>query len=189
MILSIDQSTNISGVAVLDSKKQLLYYDIIDISDLPKQTDQDQTEKRFQFLQQLKLIIWKYKIKQIITEGIYFHSNQDTYCKLSKMQGCIQDYSRSFDILCFSFSNAGEWRKILSIKAKAREEYKQETKNYVLLHHNIKDDVEKMIFDKYHTSKHHCFDDLSKDTKNIQFDVYDAIAQCEAYFLKIEQLK
>lgn len=174
----------------MNDRKQLETYDIIDLSSMPKFTAQEQTEKRFELTKQLKALIFLYKTQLVTTEGVYFHSNPETHKKLAQTQSSIQDMCRSFMITCFSWENAGEWRSVLGIKSKARESYKIETKEYVLAHYNIKDKVEKMIFDKYHNpEKHKCFDDLSKSIKDIQFDIYDSVAMGDAYFVKIGEMR
>jgi formyltetrahydrofolate synthetase len=155
---------------------------------MPKQTAQDQTEKRFELVRQIKELVFKYQIELVTTEGVYFHSNPETHKKLAQTQASLQDFCRSFMITCFSWENAGEWRSVLSIKSKAREDYKNEVKKYVLVYYDIESDVEKMIFDKYHTEKHKCFADLSKAVRDIQFDIYDSVGMCLAYHKKIENL-
>jgi Holliday junction resolvasome RuvABC endonuclease subunit len=188
-ILSVDQATNISGEAVLDENKKLIFFGFTDLSHMPKQTAQDQTEKRFELVKQIKELVFKYEIKLVTTEGVYFHSNPETHKKLAQTQSSLQDFCRSFQITCFSFENAGEWRSALGVKSKSREDYKNEVKKYVLAHYDIESDVEKMIFDKYHNpEKHKCFADLSKAIRDIQFDIYDSVGMSCAYFVKIGEI-
>jgi Holliday junction resolvasome RuvABC endonuclease subunit len=189
MIFSIDQSTNISGWVSRGSNKEILDFGIIDLSNLPKQTDQDQADKRHELIQQVSCLVFKYKIKLVITEGIYGGKlNLDNFKKLAQCQGCLQDWCRNNERVCFSFANAGEWRAIIGTNGKNRDEDKELTKRYVLEHYDIQYDVEKIIFDKYHTEKHKCFNDLSKEVQKIQFDFYDAIAMSDAYFKMIDSL-
>jgi Holliday junction resolvasome RuvABC endonuclease subunit len=190
-MLFVDQATRISGWAYFSEPYVLKAYNIIDLSPMPKLSDEDQANKRYELLKQLNEIILKYKIKLLTTEGVYFHSDPETHKKLAQMQGCIQDFCRNNNnnIVCFSWKCAGEWRKWLGIKSKKREEYKEETKKYVLEYYDVREDIESKIFDKYHNpEKHKSFDDLSKEIKNIQFDFYDSIAQGDAYFRMIENL-
>lgn len=185
-ILGVDQATNYTGYCVIDSDKNILNFGIIDLSHLPKDGDVDQTEKRYQLLQEVKFLIYKHKISLVITEGVYFHRNPDTHKKLAQTQSTLQDFCRANGIICFSWSNAGEWRKIISVNTKSRETDKESTKQFVLEHYNIKDQVENYIFEKYHNEKQKCFDDLNKTIKETQFDIYDAIASCESYFRLLE---
>ena len=157
MFLILDQSSNATGYAIFDNTEKLIDYGIIDLDKLPKSTQQDQTNKRDVLIKQIDEMVKKYKIKQIVTEGVYFHKNPDTLEKLAKVQGCIQDYCFRKNIVCFSFANAGEWRKRLGITAKKRDEYKKETKAYVL---------DKLL-------------NLSDSYKD---DIYDAVAIGLAYF-------
>ncbi len=128
---------------------------------MPKNTDQDQTEKRYQLLQQLKPIIWKYEAKQVITEGIYSNRNMSTFRKLAQMQGAVQDWCRNNEILCFSWANAGQWRAILGLNGKNRDEDKILVKKFVIEMYGLPDDTSD--------------------------DVCDAIGSCLAYFQMLEQ--
>lgn len=148
MFLIIDQSTNKSGYAIFNDNEKLIDFGLIDLSNLPKETQLDQANKRNYLIKQIDKLIKKYRITLVITEGVYFHKNPDTLEKLAKMQGCIQDFCLANNITCFSFKNAGEWRKCLGITAKKREEYKKETKAYVLDRlHNLEDSYCDDIYD------------------------------------------
>jgi len=114
---------------------------------MPKATEQDQADKRYELIQQLNNLIFSQKINMVITEGIFFNSNASTHEKLSKFQGCIQDFCRAKNIVCFSFNNAGEWRKWISIKARDRKTYKTETKRYVIEKYGLSDDLAEDIYD------------------------------------------
>ena len=70
MILSIDQSTNQSGWFCHGKNQDIIDYGIIDLSHLPKKTDQDQAEKRYQLLQQLKHIIYKLSIESVKNKAL-----------------------------------------------------------------------------------------------------------------------
>jgi Holliday junction resolvasome RuvABC endonuclease subunit len=162
-LLALDQSTNKSGFVVMDANKKIITFGIIDLSSLPKSTDQDQAEKRYQFISQMRELVYKYDITIIVTEGVYFHKNPDTLRKLACMQGTIQDWCRNNSVLCFSFANAGEWRKLLSIKSQNRDEYKEATKQYVISMYGLPD--------------------------NLAEDVYDAVGIGTAYFRLLELKK
>lgn len=185
--LFLDQATNITGWSIFHQPFKLFKYGLIDLSYLPKYTDEDQTEKRYQLVNQVRELIYHHKINMISTEGVYGgRQNLDTFKKLAQTQSSLQDWSRRNGTVCYSWKNAGEWRAILGIKSKNRAEYKPQTKEYVLSKYDIENDVEKIIFDKYHNpEKHSKFSDLSKENKETQFDIYDSIAMSDAYFIKI----
>ena len=161
MILVVDQSTNKSGYAVIDENESIITYGLIDLSKMPKHNDFDQTKKRNILISQINKLVNEYKIYQIITEGVYMHKNVDTHKKLSKMQGSLEDYCLQNDIVCFSFANAGEWRKAIGVKAQKRDEYKLETKKYVLSNYTIEN--------------------------NLEDDIYDAIGMASAYFIMVKE--
>lgn len=160
MFLILDPATNITGYAIFNAPYKLNNYGLINLSKISKE---DQTKKRFELIKQIKELVLKFEINLITTEGVYFHSNASTHEKLSKVQGSIQDFSYSNNIICFSWSNAGEWRSKIGIKAKKREDYKRETKEYVLAHYDVPD--------------------------NLSEDECDAIAMGDAYFVMIENLE
>ena len=157
MFIILDQSTNLTGFAVFNHDKELVDYGIIDLSKMRKETQEDQTNKRNELLNQIEELVQKYNVDLVVTEGVYFHRNPDVLEKLAKVQGCIQDYCYRKNIVCFSFHNAGEWRKRLGITAAKSKEYKEETKAYVL-------------------------DRLPSLSDTYDFDIYDAIAIGFAYF-------
>lgn len=128
---------------------------------MPKSTDQDQANKRKELLHQIDGIIKKYDIQMIITEGVYFNSNADTHRKLAQCQGSVQDFCCRNNLVCFSWKCAGEWRKWIGITAKKREDYKVETKKYVIGKYGLLD--------------------------NLEEDIYDAIGMGHAYFVMLEQ--
>jgi Holliday junction resolvasome RuvABC endonuclease subunit len=147
MYLATDQSTNLNGIAVFDKPYHLIDYQIIDLSAMPKQTDQHQAEKRHQFILQMRELVFKYKVKQVTTEGVYLHNNANTHRKLAQMQGCIQDWCINNEITCFSWENAGAWRHVLGIKGKKREELKEATKQYVIDMYGLPDNLGDDIYD------------------------------------------
>jgi Holliday junction resolvasome RuvABC endonuclease subunit len=146
-ILVIDQSTNLNGWVVFSNPYVISDYGIINLSKLPKSTDQDQAEKRYQFLQQIEPLIEKYDIRQVITEGIFI-KNKKHYKKLAMMQGCIQDYCRrKSNICCFSWENASEWRKILKLNGAERKDDKELAKQYIIDLYGLPDNLSDDIYD------------------------------------------
>jgi Holliday junction resolvasome RuvABC endonuclease subunit len=161
MIMAIDQSSNVNGLAIFSYEKKLINYNIINLSKLPKSTQQDQTIKRRILIDQIDEIVQKYDVKQIITEGIYYHQDPKTYAKLAMVLGSIHDYCETSGIISFTWENAGEWRSKLGIKGTKREIYKEATKQYVL---NI----------------------LPHLPNNLENDIYDAVGIALGYFVMFE---
>lgn len=167
MFLFIDQATNISGYAYFPKPFVLDSYGVIDLSKMPKQGIENQIEKRFQLVQEIKEKVLTYDIKLITTEGIYFHNDFETYKKLAQVQASLQDFSRNSNLTCFSWENGGEWRKYLKIpthensKKLKSDALKELTKQFVLDHYNVPD--------------------------NLKSDEYDAIGMGHAYFVMLEQ--
>jgi Holliday junction resolvasome RuvABC endonuclease subunit len=156
-VMAIDQSSNISGYCVVSLQKEIIDYGIIDLSKLAKSTAYDQAVKRQVLLQKVDEIVTRHRVTQIILEGVYFYNNAKTHEKLSKIQGTLEDYCLAKNLFCFTFENAGEWRKNLNINARDRATCKAKAKEYVL-----------GVFPHLPT-------DLYDDT-------YDAISMCCAYF-------
>jgi hypothetical protein len=166
--LFLDQATNISGAAIFLAPYKLKEYHLIDLSRMPKGTDQLQAEKRYEFIKQVREIVYRNNVNFISTEGIYGgKQNLKTYKLLAQIQASIQDWCRRSSITCFSWANAGEWRSYINIptyengqKLKS-ERLKELTKSYVLAHYDISD--------------------------NLKFDIYDSIGMSDAYFKMLEQ--
>jgi Holliday junction resolvasome RuvABC endonuclease subunit len=188
MILALDQATNVTGYCIFSLDKRLVNYGIIDISHMPKDGDVAQAEKRYQLLQEVKFLVYKHKISLLIIEGVYGgKENLSTYKKLAQTQSSLTDWAYANGLQSFSWSCAGEWRKIISTNTKNRETDKEAAKQFVLTQYDIKDQVENYIFKKYGVQgKHGHFDDLNKSIKETQFDIYDAICSGFAYLKLIE---
>lgn len=169
MFLFCDQATNVTGWSYYSKPFILNAHGIIDLSKMPKQGVENQVEKRFELIQQLKELVVKYNIRLITTEGVYCHDNLDTHKKLAATQASIQDYCRNSNsnITCFSWENAGEWRSFLKIptyqngKKLKSDVLKELTKQFVLVHYDVPD--------------------------NLKSDEYDAIGMGHAYFVMLEQ--
>ena len=159
MILSLDQSSNATGFALFN-KGKLITYGVIDLNKMPKGGEEEYTNKRIVLKNRLSEIITDNLVKLTLTEGVY-GQNIKTCKILSKVQGSVQDLCKELDIDCFSFANAGEWRKLIGVKGKKREEYKENTKQYVLTKYDIPD--------------------------NLSDDEYDAIAIYDAYCVLAER--
>jgi Holliday junction resolvasome RuvABC endonuclease subunit len=170
-LLALDQASRRTGWAVASSEMVLLDYGLIDLEKI-----QDQTKKRQALIQNVNELVEKYNIKQIILEGIYKRSVK-VYKILAKVQGSLEDFCNAENIICFSWENAGEWRKWIGISnykkndkgkmiQKKSEELKEETRKFVIDTYGLTEEVliNKGIDKKYHN------------------DVWDAIGSCDAYF-------
>src|SRR5690554_3985716 len=102
VILGVDQATNCSGFSLMNSNMELLDYGVINLSEMPKGGDQEQTAKRYQLISEIKNLVWKYKVSQVITEGIYAgKENLKTYKMLAQTQSALQDFCFRHEIICF----------------------------------------------------------------------------------------
>jgi Holliday junction resolvasome RuvABC endonuclease subunit len=155
MYLFLDQASRKTGWAHFSSEMILLNYGVIDLSD----KEIDQVNKRYKLIHLVNNLVEKYNIKQIALEGIY-KNNVQVFKILAKVQGSLEDYCCTKNIVCFSFDNSGEWRKYIGIKAKDRKTYKAETKKYIIEKYGLPD--------------------------NLSEDEYDAVAQGDAYFVMLE---
>jgi hypothetical protein len=164
----LDQATNVSGATVFLAPYKLKEYYLINLSNMSKGTDQLQAEKRYEFIKQMREIVYKNHVNFISTEGVYGgKQNLKTYKLLAQLQATIQDWALRNEICCFSWANAGEWRSYINIptykngKQLKSEALKELTKQYVLAHYDIPD--------------------------NLEFDIYDSIGMSDAYFRMLEQ--
>jgi Holliday junction resolvasome RuvABC endonuclease subunit len=149
LILSLDQSTSISGFAILDHNAKLINYGTWNKTKVGDKSDLGHTEKRVSLKKDLQKILNDYPdIIQVVCEGTY-KNNTQTYKKLCKIEGTIQDFCYEIKMPCFSFENAGEWRKLLPTKITGkREEVKEKTKIYILSQYpELPDDLEQDIYD------------------------------------------
>jgi Holliday junction resolvasome RuvABC endonuclease subunit len=140
MILALDQSTNITGWALFKNGK-LFEHGYFDLGKLPKSGDENQTNKRSVFKDKLASLIDKNNVKMVITEGVYYQKNPESYKNLSKFQGRVQDFCKDNDLTCFSWANAGQWRKVIGVKGRKKVEYKQATKDYVIEKFDLSEDL------------------------------------------------
>ena len=146
MILALDQSTNVTGWALFQDE-ELVDYGFFDLGKMPKPGDENQTEKRFSFINKISILIAENDVKLVITEGVYYQRNPESYKNLSKFQGRVQDYCRDNNITCFSWANAGQWRKVLGIKGTKKTEYKQATKDLMIEVFGISEELKEDEYD------------------------------------------
>ena len=128
-ILALDQSTNITGYAVLDSKNgDLIKHGVID---LHKEKD---TWERTQIMrQQVDLLVKENKPKVVLLEDVAMQRDVQAVIKLGRLQGLLMAsaLSRNIHVLIYLPS---QWRKILGIKQGAgvkRPELKAQAKQLI----------------------------------------------------------
>lgn len=133
LILAIDQSTSISGWAILDANRNLIDYGIWDKTNVGDTTELGHTIKRNSLKKDIIKTLQKYpNIIQVICEGVTYQRNPQTHMKLSKCQGLIENICYELKVNCLTF-NASSWRSYLPIKfGKKRNEIKENTKKYIL---------------------------------------------------------
>lgn len=150
-ILAIDQATK-TGYAILNETYDLIEYGIIDgykhISEKFR-SDLDKIKRRKYLRENIEEILDQNQdIIQVVCEGI-FKNNTKVFKMLSKIQGSIEDLCIDKNISCFSFDNAGEWRKELGISSREKREIqKQATKEFICNKYpEIPKDLEEDIYD------------------------------------------
>jgi Holliday junction resolvasome RuvABC endonuclease subunit len=160
MILCLDQASSKTGAAILNFEKELVYYQLIDLSKMPKISQQDQANKRRVLIEKVDEIVKKYDVQQIVLTGIY-QKSPTVFSLLAKVQGVLEHYCCINNLFFFSFYSDTEWLSKLGIVKKNRDANKLATKNYVLK----------------------AFPYLSDDLGD---DIYDAIGVGCAYFSMFE---
>lgn len=148
-ILAIDQATKLSGYAILDHTKTLCDYGIFDKTKVGDTSALGHTKKRISLQEDIKNILNSYPdIIQVVCEGTY-KNNTKVYKILSKIEGTIEDLCFGLNISCFTFENAGEWRKWLPVKITGkRDVVKQQTKTYILSQYpELPDNLEQDVYD------------------------------------------
>lgn len=148
-ILALDQSTQKNGWCVLNANAEIIEYGYCDKSKNGDTTDLGHTMRRNSLREDLRKIIDKYpEIIQVVCEGTY-KNNVEVYKKLCKVQGSIEDLCYDLNISCYSFKNAGEWRKFLPVKITGKRDVcKRLTKEYVLSQYpELSDNLPQDIYD------------------------------------------
>lgn len=133
-VMGLDQSSNVSGVCVLENQ-QVLFHCKIDLSKNKNTPDRI----KHMFLELAKLIN-EYKPDLLAVEAVQQQRNARTVMMLSQLQGGLICYAYEHDIPVVSPMPV-EWRKRLGYsqgpKVK-REELKQQSLEYVLSRFGIR---------------------------------------------------
>ena len=129
MILALDQSSRISGWAVLDGQSLIAYGHCIH--------EEDNLMRRIiKLCQEIEKLIEQYKPTKIILENIQLQAgNVDTFQKLAWVQGAIQYMlSTKYPSLPYELIYPTEWRSkcdFLKGKGKSRVEQKKIAQQWV----------------------------------------------------------
>jgi Holliday junction resolvasome RuvABC endonuclease subunit len=131
MYLVLDQASSKTGAVLFNFDKMLVDHMLIDLSNLPKLTQQDQAYKRKILLDKVDVIVKKYDVKQLTLTGIY-QKSPTVFALLAKVQGVLEYYCCINNLQCFSFYSDTEWLSKLGIVKKNRAANKAATKAYAL---------------------------------------------------------
>lgn len=124
-ILSLDESTNVSGYSIFD-KGELIKYGEIDISDIDDVTERINTLKHL-----TDRFIEKYQIDKVIIEDIQLQNgNVKGFKTLSRLQGTLLDYFFEKEIPYVIIPSV-TWKSICGIKGRKRAEQKQNAIDFV----------------------------------------------------------
>ena len=127
-VVSMDQSTRLSGYAVFDDGKYV-ESGVIDMSKSKLETD----KRSFEMAKELWRIIKKYKPQYLILEDVQQQSNPKTVIILARLAGMIIGYAEAHNIRVHILLPS-QWRKVLGYSQGAkikRQELKQQSIDYV----------------------------------------------------------
>lgn len=134
MILSLDQSSRVSGWAVFD-EDQLITYGKFSIDNA------DGAARLTRIKQTVAELIQQHNITEIVMEDIQLQAsmgnNVQTFKMLAEVFGVLQQYFNEQQIPTTAVL-ASQWKSTLGIKGKARAEQKQNAQLYVFNTYNIK---------------------------------------------------
>lgn len=124
-IMSFDQSSRITGYAILEDRK-LLEYGKFTL------TDEDFGDRLNRFRKKIvSLLTVDYKIDKVLFEEIQLQQNVETFKKLAMVYGVLMellvDLGIPYDII-----SSNTWKSKCKIKKTVRENEKQAAQKYVL---------------------------------------------------------
>ena len=127
-ILSVDQSTRLSGYALFDDSKYV-QSGIIDMNKSKLTTE----DRSFEMAKKIWDIIDIYKPQYLILEGVQQQSNPMTMIVLARLAGMIIGYAAAHNVQV-RILLPSQWRKMLGYSQGAkvkRQELKQQSIDYV----------------------------------------------------------
>lgn len=130
-VLSLDQSTRVSGYAVFENG-EYVHSGMIDMSKSKLETD----ERSFKMAEEIWKVIEKYRPEYLILEETQQQSNVKTVIILSRLQGMIIGYAEAHGVETHILQPS-RWRKALGYSQGSkvkRAELKQQSLDYVKEH-------------------------------------------------------
>lgn len=127
-LVSMDQSTRVSGYAVFDDGKYVSS-GLVDMSKSKLETD----ERSFEMAKTLWKVLKKYKPEHLIIEETQQQSNVKTVITLARLQGMIIGYAEAHGVKVHILQPS-KWRAALGYRQGSkvkRAELKQQSLDYV----------------------------------------------------------
>jgi Holliday junction resolvasome RuvABC endonuclease subunit len=134
VVLSLDQSTRVSGYAVFEDG-EYVHSGIVDMSKSKLDTD----ERSFEMAKALWRIIKQYKPEHLILEDVQQQAGPKTVIILARLAGMVIGYAEAHKVKTHILLPA-HWRKILGYSQGSkvkRAELKQQSIDYVKRKYNI----------------------------------------------------
>ncbi len=128
IVVSMDQSTRVSGYAVFDDGKYLCS-GLVDMS----KSKLDTEERSFEMAKALWKIIKKYHPEHMILEDVQQQSNAKTMIVLARLAGMVIGYAEAHGVKVHILQPS-KWRAALSYRQGSkvkREELKRQSIDYV----------------------------------------------------------
>lgn len=148
-LLALDQSSRITGWSVFDSG-QLIQHGKFEL------TSNDIDQRLVQFKNQIKSLIYQYKIDEVIYEDIQLQNNVinnvQTFKILAEIYGILSELLAEMRLPHTSIL-ASQWKSSLHIKGRTRPEQKRNAQQYILNEFNIKatqDEVDSICIGLHH---------------------------------------
>ena len=128
-VLSIDQSSRVTGYAIFDNKN------LVTFGHFSIPANKTMGQRLESFFNHLKDLLEKYNIQTLYFEGIQYQNNAETFKKLAMIQGIVFYCSQVLKISSKELTPS-HWRKILKEKNKisfgrARAEQKENAQKFV----------------------------------------------------------
>lgn len=129
-ILSIDQSTKISGYSIFDNK-QLISYGKLEVD-----TKENPIERMNQMYDKIVNLINSIQPDFIVFEDVQFQQNYGTFQQLSQLQGIVMSilFERNIG---FQIVQPTKWKSFCQIKGRKRIEQKANTIQMVKEKYNL----------------------------------------------------
>lgn len=131
IILALDQSSIKTGFSIFKDGK-LSKYGLFDLHDISKKSDGETAydEKVENVRMFLERCIKEYNIALVTFEDVQKQLSMQTYKQLSYLQGVLKNYCYSNNIP-YAILKPSEWRSVLNIKGRKREEVKANAIKYI----------------------------------------------------------